>query len=152
MRVSEQVMLVAAGVLLACGGTSGGDDDSGGAGSGGTAGSGGGSGTATLESRCMSVCEGAQTADCSSRESSTFDHPGCIGACTRISDMKADTDMCYAEATTLVNCLDGLSDVCNGFEIDPGDGKLKGCNSEAESYSRCVADYCADHQTQDYCS
>jgi hypothetical protein len=106
----------------------------------------------TLESKCTSMCNRGASMDCANAPLSVFDHATCIGACSRIHDMKADTDTCYAEASTFVNCLNGLSDVCAGFELVSSAGDTKACNVESTNYQTCVSDYCADHIKQDYCN
>jgi hypothetical protein len=101
---------------------------------------------------CMSVCDRGHMLGCSDRPVTTYDHASCIGECTRIADMKADTDTCYPEANALVNCLNGLSDLCAGFELASNAGDVKACNTERSAYETCVSDYCADHTKQDYCN
>ena len=163
MRILGETLLLALVLVTACTvkNQSDDDDDNGGAVTGGTTGTGGtgptgGTGgsnaTTTLESTCMTMCDRGQTGNCAARENTYFDHASCIAGCTTIVDMKADTDQCYDEGEAIVTCLNGLSDVCTGFALDPDSLEPLACRTENLDYNSCFADYCQDHQTKDYCN
>jgi len=95
---------------------------------------------------CEGMCDQAKEDDCKNA-----DHDGCIQLCTMADDMKEDTDKCSSEFDDLVSCFNDADDICDAFETDD-EGKLKKCNSEVKDYTECFAEYCADHDSRDYCS
>ncbi|HEV8547718.1 MAG TPA: hypothetical protein VGQ57_01800 [Polyangiaceae bacterium] len=95
---------------------------------------------------CEGLCDDAYDKDCSA----PFAHGDCYKACTDAEDMNDDTDKCKDEWDNLLSCLNDLSDICDGVEIDT-DGKFKKCNSARTDYGTCQAEYCAEHSKRDYC-
>jgi len=96
--------------------------------------------------KCESLCDDYQDEDCKD-----FDHDACIGQCAAAEDMKDDTDKCSNEWDDLMSCIGDQDDICKTNELDD-DGKFKKCNSEFNDYGECMADYCADHESRDYCN
>jgi hypothetical protein len=80
------------------------------------------------------------------------DHGACVGDCTDLTDLEADTSQCSTELDRVLSCFEGLSDICMSTEIDPDTGKVEVCNAEVEDFLSCYADYCADHPSESFCS
>jgi hypothetical protein len=95
---------------------------------------------------CEGMCDDAQEEDCKNA-----DHDSCIQLCAMAEDMKDDTDKCSSEFDDLVSCMNDADDICDVYETND-EGKLKKCNSEVSDYTECLGDYCADHDSRDYCN
>jgi len=96
---------------------------------------------------CEGVCGKLEAADCTG-----FDHDSCIGGCASFADMQKDTSTCDLALAALIDCYNGLTDICLTNTLDPDTGKYLACNAEAEDFARCYSDYCQDHTSADYCN
>ena len=94
---------------------------------------------------CEGMCDKMQDEDCKD-----FDHDSCMHLCIMVEDMQEDTDKCDDEYDALISCYNDQDDICKTQEFDD-DGELKKCKSESKDFVTCMSDYCADHDSSDYC-
>ena len=94
---------------------------------------------------CYDLCDDALDEGCKH-----FDHDDCVHGCVSQEDMSETSDECDSEHEKLVDCVTELDDICDAVP-DPDEPGEEKCNDQRSEYMDCMADYCVDHDSRDWC-